>query len=119
MDQNERIRQIAWDILERWKAARQPNLGPLREADVRARIRYIVENWERLSGKPYERAIESWREIGDEAVAQSFGREAAVAIGWDVNLAVKIAAKLLEEVNCHTERAALIEAARRMGLDVS
>ena len=118
MTREEQIEQIALSAWDRWRAEREPNFGPLREADIRSRIRYLVANWERLTGQPLHRAEASWREIVEEAIAQSFGTEAAKAVGWDVRLTIRIAAQLLEESNCHTERAALIEAARKMGVEL-
>jgi hypothetical protein len=108
--------RVASEIFDRH--VRAHSLGPLRAADVRRRIAHMVENWEEIAGRPAAVAWEDWPRIAEQAVAQSFGCEAAQAVGWDLRMAVLIAHALLEDVNCHTEAAALLEAARKQGLRV-
>lgn len=106
---------ITESIIERHIKREGYELGPLRMADVRNRIRYLVENWETITKRPAAIAVEDWPDIAEEAIAQSFACEAARAIQWNIRLAVLIAHHVLEEVNAHTEAAALLEAAKRMG----
>lgn len=87
--------------------------GRLRRLDIRRRIQYMVENFRQIKGRPA--LPEDGYDIALEAVAQSYATEIAYEIGWDVKVAVLIAFRLLEEVNAHTEAAALMEAAKKMG----
>jgi hypothetical protein len=94
--------------------------GRLRLADIRQRVGYIVESWPKLhdeQGRPYGRPAteRDGYAIALEAVAQSYGTEAASETGWDCAVAVHIAFSLLGDANCHIEAAALREAATRMG----
>ena len=107
---------LAGQVFDQYVGAH--SLGPLRAADVRRRIAYMVENWQEIAGRPAAVAWEDWPRIAEQAVAQSFGCEAAQAVGWDLRMAVLIAHALLEDVNCHAEAAALLEAARKQGLRV-
>lgn len=107
--------QLVWSIVK-LVDERYGNIGPLRRNDVRHRIEYLVANWRNLTGRPA--LVEDMAAIADEAVTQSFAYEASRAIGWDVRIAVMIAFKLLEDVNAHTEAGALLEAARKMGIEV-
>ena len=118
MTREDMVHDIALDIWENWKACHECNFGPLREADIRSRIRYIVRNWEQIKGLPMLTAADHWQEIAEEAIAQSFAVEIATAIGWEVRLTVLVAARLLEESNCHTEARVLLETAQRMGVTV-
>lgn len=122
MDREDHIRIITAEIMDKFVGAgeardslRTLNLGPLREADIRSRVRYMVEHWQEIKGHPAETAPEDWPEIADEAIAQSFACEAAAAVRWDVRLTILIAHHTLRESNCHTEARALREAARKMG----
>ena len=87
--------------------------GRLRRADIDRRMAYMVENFHRIKGRPA--LPDDCYDIALEAVAQSYASEIAYELHWDVKVAVLIAFRLLEEVNAHTEAAALMEAAKKMG----
>ena len=100
-------------VEEQFIKAWDNGMGRLRRTDIRRRIKHLIAVWPRLVGRPA--TPDDAADIAIEAVAQSYAAEIGPALGWDCRLAVHVAFAILEEVNCHTEAAALKEAAKKMG----